>query len=44
MGAQVPPIEAHTFREALDTLGYQYWEETENPAYRIFAGSKPRSE
>ncbi|WP_373507835.1 threonine ammonia-lyase, biosynthetic [Thiocapsa sp.] len=44
MGAQVPPIEAEAFREALDTLGYQYWEETENPAYRIFAGSKPRSE
>jgi threonine dehydratase len=44
MGAQVPPVEAHAFREALDTLGYHYWEETENPAYRIFAGSKPRSE
>ncbi|CRI65141.1 Threonine dehydratase biosynthetic (Threonine deaminase) [Thiocapsa sp. KS1] len=44
MGAQIPPDEADAFREALDTLGYQYWEESENPAYRIFAGSKPRSE
>jgi len=44
MGAQIPPDEADAFREALDTLGYQYWEETENPAYRLFAGAKPRSE
>jgi threonine dehydratase len=44
MGAQIPPGEASAFREALDLLGYQYWEETDNPAYRIFAGSKPRSE
>jgi threonine dehydratase len=43
MGAQIPPDESDAFREALDTLGYQYWEETENPAYRLFAGSKPRS-
>jgi threonine dehydratase len=44
MGAQIPPHETGAFREALDTLGYQYWEETENPAYRLFAGSRPRSE
>jgi threonine dehydratase len=43
MGAQIPADETDAFREALDTLGYQYWEETENPAYRLFAGSKPRS-
>jgi threonine dehydratase len=43
MGAQIPPDETAAFREALDTLGYQHWEETENPAYRLFAGSKPRS-
>lgn len=43
MGALIPPDDTDAFREALDTLGYQYWEETENPAYRLFAGSKPRS-
>ncbi|MFB1488041.1 MULTISPECIES: threonine ammonia-lyase, biosynthetic [unclassified Thiocapsa] len=42
MGAQIPPDETDAFRGALDTLGYQYWEESENPAYRLFAGSKPR--
>jgi threonine dehydratase len=43
MGAQIPPDDTDAFREALDTLGYQYWEETENPAYRLFAGSKARA-
>ncbi len=43
MGAQVPPDEAGTYRQALDTLGYQYWEETDNPAYRIFAGCTARN-
>jgi threonine dehydratase len=44
MGAQVPPAEQGAFHEALDLLGYQYWEESDNPAYRIFAGSTPRSD
>ncbi|EXJ16533.1 threonine ammonia-lyase, biosynthetic [Imhoffiella purpurea] len=38
MGAQVPPEEREAFRRSLDGLGYPYWEETDNPAYRIFAG------
>lgn len=38
MGAQVPPAEQDEFRHSLDALGYPYWEETDNPAYRIFAG------
>lgn len=42
LGAQIPPGESAAFREALDQTGYQYWEETDNPAYRVFAGSKSR--
>jgi threonine dehydratase len=41
MGAAVPPAEHASFRHSLETLGYQYWEETANPAYRIFAGGLP---
>jgi threonine dehydratase len=39
MGTQVPTAERAEFFGLLDTLGYQYWEETDNPAYRIFAGA-----
>jgi threonine dehydratase len=39
MGIQVPAAERAEFFGLLDTLGYQYWEETDNPAYRIFAGA-----
>ena len=42
MGAQIPRGEAAAFRRALDGLGYPYWDETENPACRIFAGSVQR--
>ena len=38
VGMQVPPAESKSFREFLKTLGYPYWEETENPAYRLFLG------
>jgi threonine dehydratase len=38
MGAAVPPAEEDDFHRSLDALGYQYWDETANPAYRIFAG------
>lgn len=40
MGAQIPPEDQSDFARALDELGYPYWEETRNPAYRIFAGSQ----
>jgi threonine dehydratase len=40
MGIQVPPAERAEFFSLIDTLGYQYWEETDNPAYRIFAGAQ----
>jgi threonine dehydratase len=39
MGVSVPRAEQDELRRALDALGYQHWEETDNPAYRIFAGS-----
>ncbi len=38
MGIQVPKADRKAFREFLDALGYVYREETENPAYRLFAG------
>ena len=38
MGIQVPPEQKLKFREVLTRLDYPFWEETENPAYRLFAG------
>lgn len=38
VGMQVPPGESKAFREFLKDLGYPYWEETDNPAYRLFLG------
>ena len=38
MGATVPAGEQAAFRRSLDDLGYPHWDETDNPAYRIFAG------
>ena len=39
-GVQVPTQQRDDFREHLDTLGYQYIFETQNPAYRLFLGSE----
>jgi threonine dehydratase len=39
MGLSVPAAEQVAFRAYLGTLGYQHWDESDNPAYRIFAGS-----
>ena len=36
MGVQVPPGERSDFQAFLDEVGYDYREETENPAYRLF--------
>ena len=36
MGLQVPPGERGEFQSFLDDVGYEYREETENPAYRLF--------
>ena len=36
IGLQVPPGERGDFLSFLDEVGYEYREETENPAYRLF--------
>ncbi len=36
MGIQVPSAEHDEFQRFLDSLGYQYWPELDNPAYRMF--------
>jgi threonine dehydratase len=38
VGMQVPAAEHQDFRAFLDRLGYRYWDETANPAYRLFLG------
>jgi len=35
-GIQVPKEDNHDFQRFLDELGYESWEETDNPAYKIF--------
>ena len=36
VGMQVPPKEMVQFRQFLNSLGYEYVEETNNPAYQLF--------
>lgn len=36
VGVQVPPHEMLEWQAFLDTLGYRYWDENQNPAYRLF--------
>ena len=38
LGIQIPSGEMNDFRGSLKALGYPYWEESDNPAYRLFAG------
>jgi threonine dehydratase len=38
VGMQVPPADKAQFRRFLDRLGYDYVNETGNPAYRMFLG------
>ncbi|MCL4725593.1 MAG: threonine ammonia-lyase, biosynthetic, partial [Rhodocyclaceae bacterium] len=38
VGMQVPPREKPAFRAFLKRLGYANWDETKNPAYRMFLG------
>ncbi|MCX7189118.1 MAG: threonine ammonia-lyase, biosynthetic [Methylotenera sp.] len=38
VGMQVPPADATEFKKFLDNLGYPYWDETDNPAYKLFLG------
>ncbi|MBP0027589.1 threonine ammonia-lyase, biosynthetic [Roseofilum sp. Guam] len=36
VGMQVPPQEMAEWQAFLDTLGYHYWDENNNPAYKLF--------
>ncbi len=36
LGLQVPKNEKRVFRQFLTALAYQYWDESQNPAYRLF--------
>jgi len=36
VGMQVPPDEKDEFSTFLDKLGYRYWDESSNPAYKLF--------
>jgi threonine dehydratase len=36
IGLQVPPEEMNEFASFLTTLGYRYWDETQNPVYKLF--------
>ncbi len=38
VGVQVPPSEMEDWQAFLDTLGYRYWDESENPVYKMFLG------
>jgi threonine dehydratase len=38
VGMQVPPQDAGEFSKFLDQLGYPHWDETNNPAYKLFLG------
>jgi len=38
VGMQVPANEKKQLKEFLAALGYRHWEETDNPAYKLFLG------
>ena len=38
VGMQVPPGEMGQFKEFLKNLGYAHWDESQNPAYKLFLG------
>ena len=38
VGMQVPPGEMGKFKEFLKNLGYAHWDESQNPAYKLFLG------
>ena len=38
VGMQVPAQDKQEFTGFLNTLGYRYWDETDNPAYKLFLG------
>lgn len=38
VGMQVPPHEMQEWQSFLENLGYRYWDESGNPAYKLFLG------
>ncbi len=38
VGTQVPPQEMAEWQAFLEGLGYRYWDESQNPAYKLFLG------
>jgi len=42
-GLQLPRGQVGECRKSLDELGYEYWEETSNPAYQVFLGTQAES-
>lgn len=38
VGMQVPAHEMSQWQTFLDSLGYRYWDESQNPAYQLFLG------
>lgn len=38
VGMQVPKTDKKALKTFLDTLGYPYWDESDNPAYKLFLG------
>jgi len=38
VGMQVPHHDKKSLKNFLDNLGYRYWDESENPAYKLFLG------
>jgi len=36
VGMQVPPADKKAFKDFLTNLGYRHWDESQNPAYRLF--------
>lgn len=38
IGTQVPSTEMADWQAFLETIGYRYWDETNNPAYQLFLG------
>ena len=38
VGMQVPSSDMGQFKTFLKNLGYAYWDESQNPAYKLFLG------
>ncbi|MCW9014714.1 MAG: threonine ammonia-lyase, biosynthetic [Gammaproteobacteria bacterium] len=43
VGLQVPHSDHKALQEFLSTLGYRWWEETDNPAYKMFLGAENKT-